>query len=107
MYAARPLPVEKQQAKRRENGVFFNSYRLLDFIRERGSALYVGMTYDPPIGPVQNEVAFPQKTVSGSCYDCLPAHSYHAGEFWRLKDLTRKNNKSALFHDFLFFINYS
>ena len=29
-----------------------------------------------------------------------PAHSYHAGEFWKLKDLTRKSSKN----DFLFFL---
>ena len=37
-----------------------------------------------------------------TAYPVFYAHSYHAGEFRKLKDSTRKNNKNTLFHDFLF-----
>ena len=39
-----------------------------------------------------------------TAYPVFYAHSYHAGEFWRLKPSTRKSNKSVHIHDFLFFM---
>ena len=39
-----------------------------------------------------------------TAYPVFYAHSYHAGEFWRLKPSTRKSSKSVHIHDFLFFM---
>ena len=39
-----------------------------------------------------------------TAYPVFHTYSYHAGELLRLKDSTQKNNKSALIHDFSFFM---